>query len=1254
MRLFGAVVSAITLSVALWILFKGDDGQTSERSSEVGIPRVTQVCAASDEDCREVTPGVEQNVIFLEGSRGASDPGPTENRPGEGLPGDSGGAGQRVAGADGTEGSARSPSVTVYTFEDSGDSSESSDVNPEVGGAIGGRIGGGSDGSSSLAGHSGSSAGTGRGPENSDSRGSSDPSAGTGRGPERTDSGDGGLGLAGDYERSSSETRSAAGVSSTTTQSQSGSGSISNDGVSGSFSNSREQTNSVDLGGDVSGQRTTTTDQSGSVSITSSVEADFSSSRENTDSVQVGVVGASRTQGQSQAGSGSVSGSGAEGEVSQDRYQTETVNVGGTEVSRTQYDSRSGSAGVSSDGASVAGSRTQGAGGCVDGQCVTGSRTISAGQDLNVDSEGVELVRQAEASYDGCVGSSCGQLLVAPSQMVSVGANGVQVTRRATATAGFGGVDAGLDSQQTLGINSNGSLSLSSELEVSVGPIQVPTPKISAGISGSGFNVGDTTFNYQTIANTAVGVVTQPDRQMIQAANAMRSIMNPQSIGSALDNAGGFLNDIVGGLSDFGRSVTGAFGGDEDRGPVNIGQIASAPPVTGRRAWLTMWQNRRNDHNDYAGTRGGSVGGVSGSDCADFCPAISDTSRFVVVNRTFLEGSSSPTFGHVDDGNRQCCYPRFQESLAWAVDSENSYHGLGGTNWYRGYDLTGDPIGARCVDNLGDCCRHCQSDSNCVATRYDENSHSCPMGGPARSQSGGRMIVGEGGDKARRKGYCQWFRRVDHMSPRGNPSDSHFFVSFPVVKEPSLQNISRLRGVPQWPTVDLPIRDTLWCPVGPRLAPNVLRSVRDDFCHYEGVHASGQVLRNSSAYWRSEPAIQSCREQANCAGVIETFAEHFAGAMYFPNGRWVRTVQADDVVTLLKFPGQDYPVVDFSGGIVRLRTSSSVVAWQSPSFDMAEYPPPYSAVMSDTGELAVFSQSPALDSLANLDGLSAAWRSGTASEEGAQHGLVMTEQGQLCIWRMANSKFRRVWCANNDVPRIRVYRLLASSGINYGYSRGHRYWGKKLPRQVATLGGAVDWNHYATNWHDFASCPNNKVAVGMCSSGESQDCHSPARNQRETNVVGCADVAYEDGSRPRIPGVWASSQTQDFPGAGGSTSGTAEGNRWHFDHAEQILKCPSDMIMTGFCGSGANRNCNGGRHQYQIRCRRFDTRYYQLTNCRTTDTIEWADRLEGRSWEDRVYEVMTGICVSGRDHNCQIGNAPRAAKIARFCTLSLK
>lgn len=98
-----------------------------------------------------------------------------------------------------------------------------------------------------------------------------------------------------------------------------------------------------------------------------------------------------------------------------------------------------------------------------------------------------------------------------------------------------------------------------------------------------------------------------------------------------------------------------------------------------------------------------------------------------------------------------------------------------------------------------------------------------------------------------------------------------------------------------------------------------------------------------------------------------------------------------------------------------------------------------------------------------------------------------------------------------------------------------------------------------SSWGNRVTCPDNKAVIAICGSGSNPDCGGKPAKIRCAGLSGSAKGfigggwAPDNRVVPRNQGsVWVS-QT--------NWGGTAS--------------CPNNMVATGFCGSGGNKDCNG-------------------------------------------------------------------------------
>lgn len=152
------------------------------------------------------------------------------------------------------------------------------------------------------------------------------------------------------------------------------------------------------------------------------------------------------------------------------------------------------------------------------------------------------------------------------------------------------------------------------------------------------------------------------------------------------------------------------------------------------------------------------------------------------------------------------------------------------------------------------------------------------------------------------------------------------------------------------------------------------------------------------------------------------------------------------------------------------------------------------------------------------------------------------------------------------------------------------------------------------DWHAAVACPIGEVAIGMCSSGENQDCHGTAKE------ILCA--GRPDGAVTENRNVW------DI-GKG-------------FDRSS--VYCPTNYAVTEFCSSGKNPDCAG--KNLIMRCSPVASRYYiDYGNCTTKESKTWTGRIDSAA----PNKVMVAMCTSGKYPDCGVNKD--VTKSAMFCPL---
>ena len=114
----------------------------------------------------------------------------------------------------------------------------------------------------------------------------------------------------------------------------------------------------------------------------------------------------------------------------------------------------------------------------------------------------------------------------------------------------------------------------------------------------------------------------------------------------------------------------------------------------------------------------------------------------------------------------------------------------------------------------------------------------------------------------------------------------------------------------------------------------------------------------------------------------------------------------------------------------------------------------------------------------------------------------------------------------------------------------------------------------ASGWGNRIGCPENQLVIGICGSGESPDCGGKPSHITCGRIDFIEDnipegVDYNELSIESGNGTWISS-----PNFGGWAS------------------CPNNMVATGFCGSGENKDCAG--NVTEIRCSKIILTDYYL------------------------------------------------------------
>lgn len=157
-----------------------------------------------------------------------------------------------------------------------------------------------------------------------------------------------------------------------------------------------------------------------------------------------------------------------------------------------------------------------------------------------------------------------------------------------------------------------------------------------------------------------------------------------------------------------------------------------------------------------------------------------------------------------------------------------------------------------------------------------------------------------------------------------------------------------------------------------------------------------------------------------------------------------------------------------------------------------------------------------------------------------------------------------------------------------------------------------------TDWFGTLACPLGQVAVGMCSSGGNPDCYKMPKE------LLCAKL----------------------PSGGSMTTNTYKDMVKNVDNTALSI-CPTDYVITEFCSSGGNRDCNNRSTQQKIRCRQLTSSLkIDYANCTLKEAKTWDARLQATA----PNEVMIGVCTSGKNPDC--GQKRDVTKSALFCPIN--
>jgi hypothetical protein len=97
------------------------------------------------------------------------------------------------------------------------------------------------------------------------------------------------------------------------------------------------------------------------------------------------------------------------------------------------------------------------------------------------------------------------------------------------------------------------------------------------------------------------------------------------------------------------------------------------------------------------------------------------------------------------------------------------------------------------------------------------------------------------------------------------------------------------------------------------------------------------------------------------------------------------------------------------------------------------------------------------------------------------------------------------------------------------------------------------------NWGHRGTCPENKAVIAICGSGGNPDCGGkPAK-------IWCAGLS--GANKGIFHGAWAPDNRVQFGNAVAVWVGLSN---WG-----GTATCPANMVATGYCGSGRNKDCNG-------------------------------------------------------------------------------
>ena len=168
------------------------------------------------------------------------------------------------------------------------------------------------------------------------------------------------------------------------------------------------------------------------------------------------------------------------------------------------------------------------------------------------------------------------------------------------------------------------------------------------------------------------------------------------------------------------------------------------------------------------------------------------------------------------------------------------------------------------------------------------------------------------------------------------------------------------------------------------------------------------------------------------------------------------------------------------------------------------------------------------------------------------------------------------WCPTQELRGLSGRRAAVTSVCASGSNKD---CGSKIVtvgcNYIKNTGGVIFSANVApkevaqSNWGHRVTCPDDTAVIAICGSGSNPDCGGkPAK-------ISCAGLSGL--AKGFIKGGWAPDNRMRLGNSGAVW--IAQSN-WG-----GTATCPNNMVATGFCGSGGNKDCNG--KAAELRCSPF-------------------------------------------------------------------